>query len=253
MKITFLGTGTSQGVPVIGCTCATCRSSDPKDRRLRASVLVEDGENTILIDTGPDFREQMLRAGVKRLDAILYTHEHRDHIGGLDDIRAYNFIQAKPMDVYGEERVLRALQHSFPYIFAERRYPGIPQVQVHSIENRPFRIGGTEIRTVRVLHYRLPVMGFRIGEFAYITDANHISPAELDKIRGVGHLALCALRKKPHISHFNLEQALQVIAEVRPGRAYLTHMSHLMGTSRELENELPENVQLAWDMLSFEA
>ena len=252
MRITFLGTGTSQGVPVIACTCSTCQSEDPKDKRLRSSVLIEDGENVILIDTGPDFRQQMLLARVSQLDAILFTHEHRDHIAGLDDIRAYNYIQKKEMDIYGDERVLRALHHSFPYIFAERKYPGIPQVNFHSIDNKPFNIGDTKIIPIRAMHYRLPVFGFRIGEFAYVTDADLIPPEELEKIRGVGHFALCALRKKEHISHFILEQALEVIRDVQPGQAYLTHISHLMGRRKETESELPENVRFAWDMQSIE-
>jgi phosphoribosyl 1,2-cyclic phosphate phosphodiesterase len=234
-------------VPVI-----TCLSDDPRDSRLRSSVLVEDGENSILIDTGPDFRQQMLRAGVEKLDAILYTHEHRDHIAGLDDVRAYNFIQNKPMEVYGEERVLRALKHTFPYIFAEHKYPGIPQVKFNTIDNQPFQIGKTRVIPLRALHYRLPVLGFRIGEFAYITDANYVPPEEIEKIRGVGRFAICALRKRKHISHYNLEQALGVIREVQPQEAYLTHISHMMGTCRGLEPELPENVSLAWDMLRLE-
>jgi len=205
MKITFLGTGTSQGVPVIACTCPVCQSKDPRDKRLRSSVLLEDGGKVILIDTGPDFRQQMLRSGVNHLDAILFTHEHRDHIAGLDDIRAYNFIQNKPMDIYGEERVLRALHHTFPYIFAERKYPGIPKVNFHTIDANPFPLDGIDIIPVRALHYRLPVLGFRIGEFAYVTDTNHISEQEIDKIRGVKVFTICALRIKEHISHFNLE------------------------------------------------
>jgi len=213
---------------------------------------VEHEETVIIIDTGPDFRQQMLRASVESLDAILYTHEHRDHIAGLDDVRAYNFIQNKPMEIFGEERVLRALQHTFPYIFAERKYPGIPQVNFHTIDNQPFTVGKTRIIPLRVLHYRLPVLGFRIGDFAYVTDANYIAPEEIDKIRGIRHFVICALRRRKHISHFNLEQALEVIREVQPEKAWLTHISHMMGSSREMEAELPENVSMAWDMLRLE-
>jgi phosphoribosyl 1,2-cyclic phosphate phosphodiesterase len=252
MRVTFLGTGTSQGVPVIACKCSTCLSEDPKDKRLRSSVLIELEGNTLLIDTGPDFRQQMLRASVESLDAILFTHEHRDHIAGLDDVRAYNFILSRPMDVYGEERVLRALQHTFPYIFAERKYPGIPQVDFHTIDNQPFVAGRIAVTPIRALHYRLPVLGFRVGGFAYVTDANYIAPEEIDKIRGIKHFAICALRRKEHISHFNLDQALAVIRDVQPGKAWLTHISHQMGTSMEMEKELPENVSLAWDMMSLE-
>jgi phosphoribosyl 1,2-cyclic phosphate phosphodiesterase len=252
MKITFLGTGTSQGVPVIGCDCPVCRSEDPKDKRLRSSVLVETGGKVILIDSGPDFRQQMLRSGVNRLDAIIYTHEHRDHIAGLDDVRAYNFSQNKSMDIYGEDRVLRALQHTFPYIFAERKYPGIPRVNFHHIDTEPFSIDGVGIIPIRALHYRLPVLGFRIGEFAYITDANSVSDEEITKIQGIKQFALCSLRIKEHISHFNLEQALALIRKVEPEQAFLTHLSHLMGTTAEMEDQLPENVRFAYDTLCLE-
>jgi len=252
MKVTFLGTGTSQGVPVIACRCSACVSEDPKDRRLRSSVLLDDEGTVILIDTGPDFREQMLRARTDHLDAILYTHEHRDHIAGLDDVRAFNYIQNKPMELFGEARILRALQHTFPYIFAERKYPGIPQVNFHAIDLQPFSINNTEVIPIRALHYRLPVLGYRIGEFAYITDANFIGPEEIEKIKGIRYFAICALRKKEHISHFNLEQALEVIDQVRPEQAYITHVSHMMGPCREIESELPENVSFAWDMLNFD-
>ena len=252
MKITFLGTGTSQGVPVIACKCATCKSDDPKDKRLRASVLVEHQDRVVIIDTGPDFRQQMLSASVARLDAVIFTHEHRDHIAGLDDIRAYNFLQDQPMDVYGEARVLRALQHTFPYIFAERKYPGIPQVNFHQIGIEPFTVEGIEIIPVRAYHYRLPVLGYRIGDFTYITDANFIAPEELEKIKGTRYFAICALRKRKHISHYSLSEALEVIRLVSPEHAYLTHVSHLMGSHAETTSELPDNVSFAWDGLSFD-
>jgi phosphoribosyl 1,2-cyclic phosphate phosphodiesterase len=249
MKLTFLGTGTSQGVPLIACMCDICRSEDPRDKRLRSSLLVETGNRTIIIDTGPDFRQQMLRQGSKTLDAILYTHEHRDHIAGLDDIRAYNFLMRRPMDVYAEERVIRSLQNEFPYIFAERKYPGIPQVNVHTIDTSPFRVNGIGITPVRALHYRLPVLGYRIENAAYITDANHIPDNELQKLDGLDILIICALRKKEHISHFNLEQAMEVIERVKPGRAYLTHIGHQLGRHAAVEEELPDNVYLAYDEL----
>jgi phosphoribosyl 1,2-cyclic phosphate phosphodiesterase len=252
VKITFLGTGTSQGVPVIACNCPACQSDDPKDKRLRASVLVEHQDAVIVIDTGPDFRQQMLRARVDHLDAVIFTHEHRDHIAGLDDVRAYNYLQDGPMDVYGEDRVLRALQHTFPYIFAERKYPGIPQVNFHHIVNEPFRVNGLEIIPVRALHYRLPVFGFRVGEFTYITDANHISPEEMEKIKGTRHFAICALRKRKHISHYALSEALDVIDLVNPEKAYLTHISHMMGPQAETQTELPDRVSIAWDGLSID-
>jgi len=252
VKITFLGTGTSQGVPVIACKCTTCKSDDPRDKRLRASVLVEHQDRVVIIDTGPDFRQQMLSAGVARLDAVVFTHEHRDHIAGLDDIRAYNYLQDQPMDVYGEARVLRALQHTFPYIFAERKYPGIPQVNFYQIGIEPFSVEGIEIIPVRAYHYRLPVLGYRIGDFTYITDANFIAPEELEKIKGTRYFTICALRKRKHISHYSLSEALEVIKLVRPEQAYLTHVSHLMGSHTETTPELPDNVSFAWDGLSFD-
>jgi phosphoribosyl 1,2-cyclic phosphate phosphodiesterase len=251
VKITFLGTGTSQGVPVIACKCAACRSGDPRDKRLRASVQIQEGDTVVVIDTGPDFRQQMLRAGVDRLDAVIYTHEHRDHIAGLDDIRSYNYLQDSPMDVYGEERVLRALHHTFPYIFAERKYPGIPQVNFHTIGLEPFAVGGLNIIPVRAYHYRLPVLGYRIGDFTYITDTNFIAPGELEKVTGTRFFTLCALRQRRHISHYNLAEALEVIEKVAPEQAYLTHVSHLMGPVAEVSG-LPGNVTFAWDGLVLE-
>ena len=251
MKITLLGTGTSQGVPVITCRCNTCMSDAPKDKRLRASVLIEEGDITLVIDTGPDFRQQMLRAEVKKLDAILFTHEHRDHIAGLDDIRAYNFILKKPMDVYAEERVIRALNNEFPYIFAERKYPGIPQVNIHYIENQQFNINGLVVQPIRALHYRLPVLGYRIGDFAYITDANYIPPEEIEKLHDLKVLVICALRVKDHISHFTLPQALDVIDEVKPEEAYLTHISHQLGLHYEVQKGLPDRVSLSYDGLEL--
>ncbi len=206
----------------------------------------------MVIDTGPDFRQQMLRADVEKLDAVLFTHEHRDHIAGLDDIRAYNFILQQPMDVYAEERVFRALNYEFPYIFAEKKYPGVPQLNVNIINNFTFHINGIPILPIRVMHYRLPVLGYRIGQFAYITDANYISEEEMEKLIGVKYLVINALRKEKHISHFTLEQALQVIRQLSPKRAYLTHLSHQMGRHSEVQKELPPNVLLSYDELSFE-
>jgi len=212
---------------------------------------VEEGETVIVIDTGPDFRTQMLQEDVLRLDAVLFTHEHRDHIAGLDDIRSYNFIQDRAMDVYGEERVLRALKHQFPYIFAERKYPGIPQVDFHAISTEPFRIGQLEIIPLRAMHYRLPVLGFRIGGFSYVTDANSISDEEKEKIRGSEVFSVCALRREKHISHYSLGEALELVAEINPTKAYLSHVSHMLGPISELTGELPDNVEFAWDGLSF--
>jgi phosphoribosyl 1,2-cyclic phosphate phosphodiesterase len=249
LKVTFLGTGTSQGVPVIGCKCSVCASSDERDKRLRSSVLIEMDGTTMVIDTGPDFRQQMLRAKVDKLDAVLFTHEHRDHIAGLDDIRAYNFLQQQPMAVYAEERVFRALNYEFPYIFAEKKYPGIPQLTVNLISNFSFNINNVPIIPIRVMHYRLPVMGFRIGQFAYITDANYISEEETEKLIGVKYLVINALRKEKHISHFTLDQALHLIGQLSPKRAYITHISHQMGLHAEVQNELPPNVLVSYDGL----
>ena len=252
MKITFLGTGTSQGVPVIGCRCAGCMSEDERDKRLRSSILLEQGDQVVVIDTGPDFRQQMLRAGVSKLDAVLFTHEHRDHIAGLDDIRAFNFIQKSPMDVFAEERVRRALISGFPYVFAEKKYPGIPQVIMHPLSNTPFLLGELEIIPIRMMHYRLPVLGFRVGDFAYLTDGNYISEAEKEKLFGVKYLVVNALRREPHISHFTLSEAVNLIEELSPRMAYLTHISHQMGPCSELEKELSPQVQLAYDGLVLE-
>lgn len=247
-----MGTGTSQGVPVIACRCAGCMSDNERDKRLRSSILVELDELVLVVDTGPDFRQQMLRAGVSRLNGILYTHEHRDHMAGLDDIRAFNFIQKSPMDLFAEERVLRALKSGFPYVFAERKYPGIPQVIMHPISTDPFTLGSAEIIPIRMMHYRLPVLGFRIGDFAYLTDANYISDSEKEKLFGIKILVVNALRRETHISHFTLSQAVSLISELSPRMGYLTHISHQMGTSLELEEELPPNIRPAYDGLVLE-
>lgn len=252
MKITFLGTGTSQGVPVIGCGCTVCKSENERDKRLRTSVLVEQGDQTVVIDTGPDFRQQMLMAGLSKLNAVLFTHEHRDHISGLDDIRAFNYLQKSPMDVYGEERVMRALNSGFPYVFAEKKYPGIPQVRMHHITNEAFQIGDMEVIPVRMMHYRLPVFGYRLGDFAYLTDGNYIPESEKEKLFGVKYLVVNALRRESHISHFTLSEAVRLIEELSPRMGYLTHISHQMGLCAELEAELPPRIQPAYDGLVLE-
>ncbi len=249
IKLLFLGTGTSQGVPVIACPCAVCASTDPRDKRLRCSVLLHvDGKN-ILIDSGPDFRQQMLRADVKQLDAIMFTHGHKDHTAGLDDVRAYNYVLQRPMDIYAEERVQEVLHQEFAYIFADTKYPGVPELNMHTIDEKPFTIGETAIIPVRAMHLNLPVLGFRIGRLAYITDANSIDEAEKGKLRGLECFIINGLRKGPHLSHFNLEQALCLIEELKPERAYITHISHQMGFHRQVQHELPPNVYLAYDGL----
>jgi phosphoribosyl 1,2-cyclic phosphate phosphodiesterase len=249
LKITFLGTGTSQGVPVIGCSCEGCRSEDEHDKRLRSSILIEDAGLTVVVDTGPDFRQQMLHAGVHRLNAVLFTHEHRDHIAGLDDIRAFNFIQKSSMDVYAEPRVIRALKAMFPYIFAEKKYPGVPQVELHALTLEAFSIGPLTFHPIRLMHHRLPVLGFRVGDFAYLTDANYISKEEKGKLRGLKYLVVNALRREPHLSHYNVAQAVALIQELEPGRAFLTHLSHQIGPSSSLEKELPAHIKPAYDGL----
>jgi len=224
-------------------------SDDTRDKRLRSSILVEYKDVVLVIDTGPDFRQQMLREGVSRLNAVLFTHEHRDHMAGLDDIRAFNYIQKSPMDVYAEARVMRALKSGFPYVFAEKKYPGIPQVIMRQISAKPFLIGTLEIQPIRIMHYRLPVLGFRIGDFAYLTDGNFISDAEKEKLAGVRTLVVNALRKEPHISHFTLSQAVSLIEALGPQKGYLTHISHQMGPMVQLEKELPGNIHPAYDGL----
>ncbi len=251
-KLTILGSGTSQGVPVIGCDCRVCSSSDKRDKRTRTSVLIHiNGENHV-IDTGPDFRTQMLRENIQSLKSVIFTHEHKDHIAGLDDIRPFNFKEKRSMNVYASDRVREALLREYHYIFADKKYPGVPNVNLSIIENEKFEIDtGIEIEPIEVLHYKLPVYGFRIGDITYITDAKTISEEEKEKIKGSNILIINALRREPHMSHFNLDEALAFINEVNPNHAYLTHISHLFGTHTEIEKELPSNVHMAYDGLSL--
>lgn len=249
LKVTFLGTGTSQGVPVIACPCNICHSADERDKRLRTSILVETGNLTLVVDSGPDFRQQMLRADVQKLDAILFTHEHKDHIAGMDDIRAYNYNQQMAMPVYAEERVQETIRQEFSYVFAEEKYPGIPQVDFFTIKNEPFFIQGIEIIPIRVMHLNLPVFGFRFGKFAYITDMNFISEEEKEKIRDLDCLVINGLRREKHISHYTLDEAADLIVEVNAKRGYITHISHQMGLHSEIQQHLPSHIQLAYDGL----
>lgn len=252
MKITFLGTGTSQGVPVIACDCEVCRSQDSKDKRLRSSLYLEAGGTHLVIDAGPDFRQQLLRENLRRLDGILLTHGHKDHIAGLDDVRAFNYIQKKAVDIFAQQRVQEQIKKEFAYAFAEDRYPGVPEFHLNTIGDEPFRVNGLEVIPVEALHYRLPVLGFRISDMAYLTDLSHINEKEKTKLYGLKVVIVAALRKKPHYSHFNLDQALHLIDELKPQQAWLTHISHMMGCHAEVETELPENVRLAYDGLTIE-
>ncbi|MEM6735854.1 MAG: MBL fold metallo-hydrolase [Bacteroidota bacterium] len=252
MRVTFLGSGTSQGVPVIGCNCEVCSSIDYHDKRLRSSIFIECNELNLVVDTGPDFRQQMLRERVRKLDAVLFTHAHKDHTAGLDDIRSFNFLQKKDMPVYGEEAVLNQLQKEFAYIFAEKKYPGVPRVRLKTISNQSFKLNDKTIIPIRVMHYKLPVLGFRFGNFTYVTDANSISDEEKEKIRGSKVIVLNALQKTEHISHYTLNEALALMEEFKPEKGYLTHISHRMGLHADVSRELPKNVQLAWDGLKVE-
>jgi phosphoribosyl 1,2-cyclic phosphate phosphodiesterase len=252
LKITFLGTGTSQGIPVITCSCEVCTSGDSRDKRLRTSVMVETDDKTIVIDSGPDFRYQMLRAGVKDLDAIIFTHEHKDHVAGLDDIRPFNYLLNKDIAVYADHRVQDALKREFSYIFSDLPYFGLPRIVLHSIDKGPFSIGKTVVTPIEVMHYKLPILGFRIGDFTYITDAKTISDASIEKIKGSKVLVINALQRESHISHFNLQEALDFAAKINAEVTYLTHISHNLGLHEAVEKHLPEGVRLAYDTLSFE-
>ena len=252
MKVVFLGTGTSQGVPIIGCGCEVCRSLDYRDKRLRSLAYIEVGDQRIIIDTGPDFRQQVLRESISHLDAVLFTHAHRDHTAGLDDIRAFNFIQEMDMPAYATTDVLRQLQTDFEYIFAKQHYFGLPRLELHEIDSMPFSVGGVRVVPLPVMHLRLPVTGFRIGNFSYITDANHIPDTTIELLKGTSVLVLNALQITEHLSHFNLEQALQMVGIIKPQRAYFTHISHKLGLHSKIEKLLPSNVQLAYDGLEIQ-
>lgn len=251
MKVTFLGTGTSQGIPLIACDCNVCTSTDPRDKRLRTSVMLEVDGKVFVIDTGPDFRQQMLREQVKKLDAVIFTHEHKDHVAGMDDIRAFNYILKQNIDVYATENVEIALKREFHYIFNGEQYPGIPRINVHRIDKEPFDIKGVPFIPIEVKHYKLPVLGFRVGDFTYITDANEIPETEKDKIRGSKILVLNALRREKHISHFTFDEAIELMEELAPEKGYFTHFSHQLGTHEEVSKELPDFVELAYDGLQI--
>lgn len=251
LTITFLGTGTSSGVPMIGCSCNVCTSTNNKDKRLRSSILVESDTTTIVVDTTPDFRYQMLRTHTKNLDAVLFTHPHKDHIAGLDDVRAFNFFSKHPMNIYANTLTEEALRRDFYYAFSDNKYPGTPNLIIHTIDTTPFTIGNIPIQPILVWHIKMPVFGFKFGNFAYITDANKIDENEKDKIKGVKVLVINALRNEKHISHFTLNEAIALATELKVEKAYFTHISHQLGTHEQINKQLPSNMQLAYDGLQL--
>lgn len=252
MKITFLGTGTSQGVPVIGCPCEVCQSLDFRDKRLRTAVHIQLPGKSIVIDTGPDFRQQMLREQINRLDAVIFTHAHRDHTAGLDDVRAYNFMQGMDMPVYGTKATLDQLKMEYAYAFAKESYPGIPRLALHEITEETFHIDDLAITPLPVKHLNMPVLGFRIANFCYITDANFIYDETLERLKGTEVLVLNALQRERHISHFNLKEAISMVERIHPKRTYFTHISHRLGLHGKVEKELPSGIMLACDGLQLE-
>ncbi len=249
LTITFLGTGTSSGVPMIACPCRVCHSDDYKDKRFRSSILVQSSSTTLVVDAGPDFRTQMLRANVTQLDAILFTHPHKDHVAGLDDVRAYNFFSGKPMNVYANELTQEVLIREFPYAFSDNKYPGLPEISLHSIDTEPFSIGDIPVQPVMVWHLKMPVLAFRFGSFTYITDANRIEPTEKEKIKGTTVMVINALRKEKHISHFSLGEAIELAQELQVPQTLITHISHQLGRHQEVTSTLPNGIELAYDTL----
>lgn len=252
MIITFLGTGTSQGVPVIACSCDVCQSIDFKDKRLRSAIHIQSKSTSIIIDIGPDFRQQVLRERIVDLDAVILTHEHKDHTAGLDDVRSYNFKQKRDMPLYGRREVLGQIKDEYKYIFNGNQYPGLPKVELKEISNNEFEVKDILLQPIEVMHYKLPVFGFRIEDFAYLTDVKTIIESEKDKLKDLDVLVLNALQHNDHISHLTLNEALELIKELRPKHAYLTHISHNLGLNREVESALPDNVMLAYDGLKIE-
>jgi phosphoribosyl 1,2-cyclic phosphate phosphodiesterase len=245
--ITFLGTGTSSGVPMVACDCGVCKSNDAKDRRLRSSILVQSSKTSFVVDTTPDFRYQMLREQVKKLDAVLYTHPHKDHIAGLDDVKAFTFVSGNAMEIFANELTQEALKREFYYIFTDKKYPGIPQVNINTIDLTPFSIGDIPVIPILVWHLNMPVLGFRFGDFTYITDANRMEETEKDKIKGSKTLVINALRHKKHLSHFTLDEAIDLVQELNVPQAYFTHISHQLGKHQQINSELPNGVELAYD------
>ena len=252
LTITFLGTGTSSGVPMIACPCEVCHSANPKDKRLRCSILVQSANTSLVVDTGPDFRYQMLRAKVTQLDAILFTHPHKDHIAGLDDVRAFNYFSRKPMNVYANELTQEVIIREFPYAFTENKFPGLPEINLQSIDMDSFAIGDITVTPILVWHLKMPVLAFRFGKFTYITDANRIETGEKEKIKGSEILVVNALRKEKHISHFSLDEAVELANELQVPQTYITHLSHQMGKHDEVTKTLPPDMSFAYDTLTIQ-
>ena len=252
MKVTFLGTGTSQGVPIICCDCVVCKSTNPKDNRLRSSILIESEIAKVVIDSGPDFRQQLLRRDLKSLDAVVFTHEHKDHIAGLDEVKAFNYFNNMRMPVYATERVQNALKREFAYIFSDDKYPGIPEIDLYTITDEPIKIKDITLLPIDVVHFKMPVKAYRINNFTYITDANYISDSEKEKIKGSEIIVLNALRREPHLSHFTFNEAINLMEELKPKKAYFTHISHQLGLHNDVSIELPNFIELAYDGLQIE-
>ena len=252
MKVTFLGTGTSQGVPIICCDCVVCKSTNPKDNRLRSSILIESEIAKVVIDSGPDFRQQLLRRDLKSLDAVVFTHEHKDHIAGLDEVKAFNYFNNMRMPVYATERVQNALKREFAYIFSDDKYPGIPEIDLYTITDEPIKIKDITLLPIDVVHFKMPVKAYRINNFTYITDANYISDSEKEKIKGSEIIVLNALRREPHLSHFTFNEAINLMEELKPKKAYFTHISHQLGLHNDVSKELPDFIELAYDGLQIE-
>jgi phosphoribosyl 1,2-cyclic phosphate phosphodiesterase len=251
LTITFLGTGTSSGVPMIACPCEVCHSDNPKDKRFRSSILVQSGTTTVAVDAGPDFRSQMLRANVTHLDAILFTHPHKDHIAGLDDVRAFNFFSQMPMNVYANELTQEVIIREFPYAFSEKKFPGLPEIILNSIDTEIFTVGDIMVEPILVWHLKMPVLAFRFGKFTYITDANKIDETEKEKIRGSDVLVINALRKEKHVSHFSLSEVIHISTELQMPQTWLTHISHQLGKHDDVNKELPNGIALAYDTLQI--
>lgn len=250
-KIVFLGTGTSQGVPIIGCKCPVCLSSDPHDKRLRTSAYIEYQGLHLLIDAGPDFRQQILTNDISTIDAVLLTHQHKDHTGGLDDARAFNYTTQKGFEIYLEPHVAESIKREYSYAFEKERYPGVPEFILHHIDDKPFTINSVEIIPIRAIHYKLPVLGYRFGPLAYLTDLNYISEESVERLKGIKTLVISCLRKEEHISHFSYDQVIELCGKINPVRVFFTHMSHRMGLHKDMMRELPAHIEPAYDGLSL--